>query len=163
MNRIKQTVMAMVLGLSFTNCATKSNIPGQPLNPLKAEKEWFEDITGDMVDTKIRGNPPNGVDRPHPPTELAVCFSLLNFVDVNMETLWMLSSKQRHILAAHEILHCQYGVPHIVGQLSVMNPYILKEDVIVMYEQQLIEEIRYLADPFVFFTTPLPPLIRIGR
>jgi hypothetical protein len=94
------------------------------------ETVWFEAITDKPVSTVISFRNPPDTKFEHPENNLAVCFTALDFVKVNPKRFHELPTRQRLILAAHEILHCQYGIGHKDDGLSVMNSYLPSEDVL---------------------------------
>ena len=99
-------------------------------NPLALETVYFEELTDTIVSTSISFRNPTRKKYKHSENNLAVCFTSLDYVKVNPKRFHTLGTRQRIVLTAHEILHCQYGLDHLDDSLSVMNSNIPSEVVL---------------------------------
>ena len=159
---MKYFMLMLVIMTGCTSCGVAEIKPQlRPLiNPMALETEYFEALVGIPVTTTITFRNPTGYDYKHEVGNLAVCFTELNWVKVNPAALYTLSDKQRIILAAHEILHCQYGLDHIDNKLSVLNSYIPSDKVILKNWSTLMTEIKTLTRRQGMYLNPLPEIIQ---
>ncbi len=129
--------------LDLTN--TPINEPG--MNPLADETIQFEELTGKLVTTVISFRPHPYDDESGPVSDktLAYCAIEYDYVRVNAKLFSGLDARTRFFLLAHEVLHCQYGVDHITGRLSVMNSKMHNTETLRVNNNDLMDEIKELT------------------